>query len=84
MLLFSSNLTATSKNTIAKTISYVNASNPTGVFNGIKLGVKITNPKAAADKFVNNPDKTRDNDLFSRKLCIKDNLLCCTLSVNND
>ena len=64
MLPFSSSMTATSKNTIAKTISYVNDSNPTGVFHGIKLGAKITNPRAAADKLVNNPDNTLSKDLL--------------------
>ena len=57
MCAFSSSLTANNINIIAVTILYVNDSNPVGVFNGIKLGVKITNPKAAADRLVKRADK---------------------------
>lgn len=75
-------MTATSKNTIAKKISYVNDNNPAIVLTGMKLGVKITNPKAAADKFVNNPDNTLSNDLLASNVSTTYTVLNNSLPVN--
>jgi len=60
--IFSSSLTASNNNKIAKIKSYVNDAIPSIVVTATKLGLIITRPKAAADKFVHNPDKTLSHE----------------------
>ena len=67
-LIFASNLTANNKNIITRLISDVNVTAPTNTFSEIKFGVKITSPTAPADKFANQLESTRSNDLLRQNL----------------
>lgn len=73
-LLLSSNLIASTRNTIARHISYVNVVIPKIVLSGIKLGVNTIMPIAPAERFVSNPEEMLSKDLLVKNL-VKEELI---------
>ncbi len=72
--------TAASKKRIAKSMSYVKNNTFPGAFNDIKFGRMITTPKNPAAIFVQNPDKTLNQDFLALNNLFAENFITITIS----